>query len=115
MRELEPKELALAIWSNTDPGGSSLAPLVSNIVDHFSAHPNLGKVTEQEGPTFHIPDFFNDRFYGTFAGWIIYIANSDPSQLKELAMQWEVGSDRKRMADIDVYLSYFEKISRRRK
>ena len=88
MRVLTEREVAIQIWSGENPNAVDL-----------------------EGPTAHIPDYFSE-LYGTVLGWLIYVADADPIKLKRLVMSLEQ-SDPDRLADIDVFTSYFDKVSRR--
>jgi len=109
MRELEPHEVAIQIWSKDHPNGH-IEHEVERIRTAFEKS-GLGNILETEGPTPHIPDFFS-ILYESMYGWIIYVAEADPIELKKLAMELEL-VDGKRVADIDIYLDYFNSIHRK--
>ena len=111
MRALREGEVAIQIWCKTDPVGADLEGLVHEIVEAIKCDLELGKVSEIEGPTPHLPDFFSD-LYGTIYGWIIYIAATDPVALKRFLMKLEEDGGERRV-DIDVFVDYFTKISRK--
>lgn len=111
MRPLVEKEVVIQIWSEKDPEGVRLLELVQVITECLEDHPELGSIVELDGPTAHIPDYFSD-LYGSIYGWLIYVADANQIKLKKLVMHIErYGSDR--LADIDVFTSYFDKINRR--
>ncbi len=108
MRELKERELAVQIWSKDFPNGD-IKPQVEDIIQKLE---NEGLVvTEIEGPTYHIPDYFSPM-HGMMAGWIVYVAEADPIELKKLAMGME-NTDGERTLDVDIYLDYFKKIYRK--
>lgn len=111
MRELKENETAIQIWSKEATNGVAVKPLVDKIITFLIAA-DIGTILETEGPTPHLPDYFSDLF-GTMYGWLIYVADADPKLLKEIAMQLEI-EDGKRIADIDIYLDYFRRLSRKR-
>lgn len=111
MRPLVEKEVVIQVWSEKDPEGSRLLELVQVVMECLEAHPELGSFVELEGPTAHVPDYFSE-LYGSVLGWLIYIADADPIKLKKLVMLIEQNGS-KRLADIDVFTSYFDKIRRR--
>ncbi len=108
MRELKEKEIAVQIWSKDYPEGD-IKPQVEKVASVFKER-GLN-ITEVEGPTYHIPDYFSAMF-GFMAGWILYIADEDPVELKKIAMELEV-VDGNRVLDIDIYLDYFTTIHRK--
>ncbi len=110
MRALIEGEVAIQIWSDENPEGDQLDQLVGAVTDCLKLHPELGSVVELEGPTPHIPDYFSE-LYGSVWGWLIYIANADPVKLKRLMMTLERDGGTRR-ADIDVFIGFFDKISR---
>lgn len=113
MRELKENEVVIQIWNNSDPSALHLNTLVQEIIDTISQKPSLGKVVEVEGPTFHLPDFFSD-LYGQIAGFLIYITEPNPEELKTYMMKHEIDNNGTRHSDIDVYTSYWKKLSRKK-
>lgn len=111
VKELTERETAIQIWSNEDPTGISLQPVVYRIIALIRDNPELGIVLGTEGPTAHIPDYFSD-LYGTMMGFLVYVSDGDPITLKKLMMQLEE-DESGRLMDIDVYTDYFTKISRK--
>lgn len=109
MRELEKGEIAVQIWSHDHPQGDIQAEVQR--VTNSLTEKGLGRVTEIEGPTPHIPDYFSE-LYGTILGFIIYLADCDPATVKRHLIELET-TDGRRTLDIDVYLDYFKKVSRR--
>jgi|SRR3989344_673870 len=110
MRALAEGEVAIQIWSGQNPEGDRLEQLVQAVIERLDEHPELGLVIELEGPSPHIPDYFSE-LYGTVLGWLIYVADADPIKLKRLVMSLELDG-LKRLADVDVFTSYFDKVSR---
>lgn len=111
MRPLVEREVVIQVWSEKDPDGARLLELVQVVMEHLKDHPELGSFVELEGPTAHIPDYFSE-LCGSVLGWLIYVANADPIKLKRLVLSLEQNGS-KRLADIDIFTSYFDKISRR--
>lgn len=111
MRALIEREVAIQIWSRENPSGDQLTQLVEIVIESLREHPELGSFVDLEGPTAHIPDYFSE-LYGTVLGWLIYVADADPIRLKRLVISLELEGS-KRLADIDVFTSYFDKIRRR--
>jgi len=111
MRELKEREAVIQVWSKENPEGDKLSPLVESIITKLKDKPELGTFTEEEGPTPHIPDFFC-IMYGFMYGRLIYVSEADPVNLKRFVMNMEHVGD-KRIADIDIYTSYFDCISRK--
>ncbi len=110
MRALAEREVAIQIWSRENPSGDQLTQLIGVVIRSLEEHPELGSFVDLEGPTAHIPDYFSE-LSGTILGWLIYVADADPIRLKRLVMSLESDGS-KRLADIDVFTSYFDKISR---
>lgn len=108
MRELKEREIAVQIWSKDFPEGN-IKPQVERVSSAFKER-GLN-ITEVEGPTYHIPDYFS-AMYGFMAGWILYIADADPIELKHIAMELET-LEGQRILDIDIYLDYFNTIHRK--
>lgn len=111
MRELLPNEAVLQIWSYKDHTGVQMREVAEKVSEFMREHPELGNLNGIEGPTFHIPDYFSELF-GSMMGWLIYVTDGDPIELKKAMMELEV-NESGRMADIDVFTSYFDKISRK--
>lgn len=109
MRELGPNEYAIQIWSKDHPNGH-IETEVERIRIAFEKS-GLGKMLETEGPTPHIPDFFS-ILYESMYGWIVYVAEANPTELKKLAMELEVVNGQ-RVLDIDIYLDYFNSVHRK--
>jgi len=114
MRDLKENEVVIQIWDKTDPEAKNLGALVERILRTLSHKSDLGKVGEIEGPTFHLPDFFSD-LYGQIAGFLIYVTSADAEKLKASMMGHEVDAKGIRHSDIDVYTSYLNKLSRKKK
>ena len=111
MRALAEREVVIQIWSSEFPNGDGLCHLIQKIIDALKEDPRLGVFVELEGPTPHLPDYFSD-LYGTVVGWLIYMRDTNPQALKRLLLTFELeGSER--IADIDVFTSYFDKVSRK--
>lgn len=113
MRKLGVGELAVQVWAERDPTAMVLIPIVSSISETIDQHPELGKrVGEVEGPTTHLPDFFSPGIFGRIHGFLIYVRDtSDLFSLKETLKKHEYDSGGSRLADIDLLLSEYKKVS----
>lgn len=113
MRKLDAGELAIQVWDESDPHATSLLTLVTSITETIDQNPKLGKrVGEVEGPTTHLPDFFSPGIFGRIHGFLIYVRDtSDLFSLKETLKNHEYDSGGSRLADIDLLLSEYKKVS----
>ena len=113
MRKLGENELAVQVWAERDPTAILLIPIVSSISETIDQHPKLGqRVGEVEGPTTHLPDFFSPGIFGRIHGFLIYVRDtSDLFLLKETLAKHEFDYAGNRLADIDVLLNEYQKVS----
>lgn len=113
MRKLQAGELAIQLWSERDPSGEILIPIIHSIIELIQQVDTLGSVVGSvEGPTTHLPDFFRPHIHGRIQGYLIYTRDTPSAfELKDKLSPYELDPYHERWADIDVLLNEYIKVS----
>lgn len=107
------KHYLIQIWSFDSIDGTSLKDVAEKVSQEVSFK-NSASVEGLIGPTPWLPDFFSE-LYGSRRSYLVAVKRTaDPVELKRTCVCLEYDSDGKRFCDIDVYISEFDKISRKK-
>lgn len=105
--------IILEVWDDNDLFAKKMRPYIKYITKRLQEeHPEIEILWTTR--TNNLRNFDHPFIAGQFYGYVIKISpNIDPYELKKTCMGLEEDEQGKRRADIDVYLSWRKKITRK--